>query len=88
MPNHLQAAKRNRQRIKRTERNRHIRQTMRGYVKKVRAMISEGNIEGAREALKIAVRYLDRSVTQGILHRSTASRAISRLTVAVTKIVS
>ena len=85
MANHPQAKKRNRQRIKRTVRGRHIRTTMRSAVKKLRAVVAEGDAEGSKEALQIAIKLLDKSVTQGILHRKTASRTISRLTVAVNK---
>ena len=86
MANHPQAKKRNRQRIKRTARGRHIRTTMRTAVKKLRALVAEGNAEASKDALKVAVHLLDKSVTQGILHRKTASRTISRLTVAVNKL--
>jgi small subunit ribosomal protein S20 len=83
--NHPQAKKRNRQRIKRTVRGRHIRTTMRTAVKQLRTLIGEGNNEASKDALKVAIKLLDKSVTQGILHRKTASRTISRLTVAVNK---
>jgi len=84
--NHPQAKKRNRQIMKRTARNRHIRATLRGTVKRVRVSIQSGNKSEAEGALKIAVRNLDRAVTKGVMHRRTASRAISRLTVAVNKV--
>ena len=80
MANHPQAKKRNRQRIKRTARGRHIRTTMRTAVKKLRAVVAEGDAEASKEALQVAIKLLDKSVTQGILHRKTASRTISRLT--------
>lgn len=88
MANHKQAAKRARQTIKRTLRNKHIRSTMRSYVKRVRTLVSEGNAGEAGEMLKHAVHHLDRSVTKGILHRRTASRLISRLTLSVNKLSS
>jgi small subunit ribosomal protein S20 len=59
---------------------------MRSCVKRVRECIESQNEPEAKEALKNAVRQLDRSVTKGILHRRTASRMISRLTVAVNRI--
>jgi small subunit ribosomal protein S20 len=83
--NHPQAKKRNRQRIKRTVRGRRIRTTMRTAVKQLRALIAEDNTEASKDALKAAIKLLDKSVTQGILRRKTASRTISRLTVAVNK---
>jgi small subunit ribosomal protein S20 len=84
--NHPQAKKRNRQRIKRTIRNRHIRTTLRTSVKKVRTLIGEGDAAGAKEALGKAIRYLDTAVTKGVMHKCTSSRTISRLTVAVNKL--
>jgi small subunit ribosomal protein S20 len=86
LANHIQAKKRTRQTIKKTVRNRHIRTTMRTCIKRVREKIVQGNGDEAKEALKTAVKQLDKSVTKGILHRRTASRMISRLTVAVNKI--
>jgi small subunit ribosomal protein S20 len=84
--NHPQAKKRNRQRIKRTARNRHFRTTMRTLVKRVRAAVAAGEGDKAGEVLKLAVKHLDRSVTKGILKRKTASRTISRLTLAVNRV--
>jgi small subunit ribosomal protein S20 len=84
--NHPQAKKRNRQRIQRTARSRHVRTTTRTCVKKVRALIEAGDEAGARQALSAAVKQLDRSVTKGVLDRRTASRSVSRLTLAVNKL--
>ena len=86
MANHPQAKKRTRQRIKRTARNRHFRSTMRSAIKKVRTLVSTGDKESSQKELQVAVKLLDKAVTKGILHRRTASRTISRLTVAVNKI--
>jgi len=84
--NHPQAKKRNRQRIRRTVRNRHVRSTTRTCVKRVRALIAAGDVDGARQALVAAVRQLDRSVTKGVLPRRSASRSVSRLTLAVNEL--
>ncbi len=86
MSNHLQAKKRNRQTIKRALRNRHIRTTMRSHIKRVRTFIEQGSATEAQDALTVAVKQLDRAVTKGVVHRRTASRTISRLTIAVSKI--
>jgi small subunit ribosomal protein S20 len=63
-----------------------MRTTMRTAVKQLRALVAEGNAEASKDALTVAVKLLDKSVTKGILHRKTASRTISRLTVAVNSI--
>ncbi|MCP4678391.1 MAG: 30S ribosomal protein S20 [Deltaproteobacteria bacterium] len=86
MANHLQAKKRNRQAIKRTVRNRHFRTSMRTHIKRVRTLVDSGEAGEAKEALGTAIKQIDKAVTKGIVHRRTASRTISRLTIAVNKL--
>ncbi len=86
MANHKSAIKRHRQSEQRRIRNTSIKTTIKSAVKKVRSSMSEGKAEEAKAGLKTAVRLLDRSVTQGTLHRNTAARKISRLTVQVNSI--
>lgn len=83
MANHESSKKRVRQTIKRNERNRHIRATVRGTVKAVRDAIEAGDAAKAKEALAVAVRRLDMAVSKGIYHRNTGSRYISRLSAQV-----
>ncbi len=83
MANHPSADKRNRQRQKRTARNRSIKTAVRGIVKKVRAAVTTGDAAAAETALKSATAALDAAVSKGALPRKTASRSISRLTLAV-----
>jgi small subunit ribosomal protein S20 len=84
--NHPQAKKRARQRIKITARNRHVRSTVRTFLKSVANAVAAGEKDKAVAALGAAVRQLDKAVTKGVLPRKTASRKISRLTVAVNKL--
>ncbi len=86
MANHKQSKKRTRQNVKRVARNRPIRTKLRSGIKKVRAEISAGKTDDAKAALVTAVKQLDKSVTKGIMHKKTASRLISRLTIAVNKL--
>ncbi len=79
MANHASAKKRIRQTIKRTARNRHIRTTVRTYVKRCREAIESGNKAEAKEALKPAIKHIDMAVSKGVYHRKTGSRYISRL---------
>ena len=79
MANHDSSKKRIRQTIKRTERNRHVRSTVRGSVKKVREAISTGDKTTALAALATAARRIDMAVSKGVYHRRTGSRHISRL---------
>lgn len=86
MANHASAEKRNRQRIKRTLRNRGIKTEFRSLVKSVREAVKSGDKTVAQTALLTATSALDAAVTKGVLHRTTASRKISRLASAVHKI--
>lgn len=86
MANHASAEKRNRQNIKRTERNKHVRTTVRSSVKRVRAAVEAGDKGAAVQALLRATEILDRAVTKGVYHRNTASRYVSRLSVSVAKL--
>jgi small subunit ribosomal protein S20 len=79
------AEKRNRQRIKRHDRNQYHLSTMRTYVKKVRAALDAKDAGKAGEALKAAVRIIDKAAQKGVIPKTTAARKISRLTVAVRK---
>lgn len=80
MANHKSAAKRNRQNIVRNARNNHIRTTMRTLVKNVREAVAAGDADAAQAALVKAIPYIDKTATKGVVHKSTASRKISRLT--------
>ena len=83
MANHPSAEKRNRQRIKRTLRNRSVKTRCRSLVKGVREAVAKSDTKNAATALEQAISALDSAVTKGVLHRSTASRSVSRLTAAV-----
>ena len=66
MANHASAKKRIRQTAVRTARNRHIRSTVRTFIKRVRQSIQQGDQEQARNALHDAVRRIDASVSKGV----------------------
>jgi small subunit ribosomal protein S20 len=83
LANHVSAAKRARQTLKITERNRHVRATTRTFVKKVRAAIAEGDKTKAQEELKGCVKRIDQAVSKGLWHRKAGSRYISRLSAQV-----
>jgi small subunit ribosomal protein S20 len=78
MANHPSAEKRNRQRIKRTRRNRSIKGATRTIVGKARAAVGSGEKTAAALVLA-AVRALDRAASKGVIHRKKASRTKSRL---------
>ena len=83
MANIKSAEKANRQRVKRTARNVSQTTAMRSAIKKLRAaMGSKGNKDLA-PLLKSAVRAIDKAASKGVIKKGTASRSVSRLTVAV-----
>jgi small subunit ribosomal protein S20 len=84
--NHPSAEKRNRQRIRRTNRNRALKSTVRTLVKHVRTAITAKDKKAAAAALLDAVRALDSAATKGVYHRKAASRTVSRLSAAVHKL--
>lgn len=79
MANHPSAQKRARQNLKRRERNRHVKTTVRSFVKKVRDAVVTGDTKGAKDALLVATKRIDQAVVKGVFHRRTGSRYISRL---------
>ena len=86
MANHPSAEKRNRQRVKRTLRNRAAKSSVRTIVKKVRAAIAAKDKAAATTALKTAVQALDKAASKGVLHDKSASRTVSRLSAQVHKL--
>src|SRR5262249_30739498 len=72
------AEKRNRQRLRRRQRNLLQLTKVRTYVKKVRAALASG--AKAEDVLKEAARVIDKAAQKGVLKRKTAARKISRLT--------
>lgn len=83
MANHPSAEKRNRQRVKRTLRNRAVKSSVRTHVKNVRAAIAAKDSKTAQSALLAATVALDKAATKGAVPRKTASRTVSRLASAV-----
>ncbi len=79
MANHPSAEKRNRQRIKRTLRNRAIKSAVRSHMKSVREAIAAKDPKAAQEALAQATVVIDRAASKGALPKKSASRKVSRL---------
>ncbi len=83
MANIKSSQKANRQRVTRTVRNVARKTAMRTAVKKVRAALDQKNSKAAKAALPVAIRAIDMAASKGVIKRGTASRSVSRLTVAV-----
>lgn len=64
----------------RTVVNRSRRSRMRTFVRKVEEAIAAGDHAAATEALKAAEPVIVRAAQNGIIHKNTASRKVSRLT--------
>jgi small subunit ribosomal protein S20 len=86
MANHPSAEKRNRQRIKRTLRNRTVTSTVRSLVKRVRAALEAKDKDAAKKALALAISALGKASSKGVYHEKAASRTVSRLSAQVHKL--
>ncbi|KAF1084103.1 30S ribosomal protein S20 [Sporotomaculum syntrophicum] len=80
MPNIKSAAKRVLITKKRTERNRHIKSTVRTAIRRFHEAMASENKEDAQMKLRRALVIIDKAATKGVLHRNTAARQKSRLT--------
>jgi|YelNatPaOPRAMG01_1025707.scaffolds.fasta_scaffold98146_2 small subunit ribosomal protein S20 len=73
------ALKRIRVAQRRRRRNQMIRSRVKTLIKKARALIASGDLEGARLAVGDAISALDKAAERGVLHRNNAARRKSRL---------
>jgi small subunit ribosomal protein S20 len=79
LANHKSALKRVRSSERKRQHNRVFRSRARTEIKKTRTLIENGDLEGAREAAREAIRTLDKAAVKGILHKNNAARRKSRL---------
>lgn len=68
------------------ERNKAIKSRVKTAVKGVDAAIAAGDKDAASKALTTAISEINRAASKGVFHKKTASRKISRITIAVNKI--
>ncbi len=68
---------------KRTDRNRMFKASARTYIKKVRRLIEEGNIEEAEIVAKSAYSTLDKAARKNIIHPGNAARRKGRIMAAL-----
>ena len=85
MANHSAAIKYARQSKKRRTRNQLVISSLKTLVKKMYAALDARKTDEANSLLVQTRSRLDRAVVKGIVHRNTASRRISRLTLKVQK---
>ena len=86
MANTKSAKKATRTIARRTEVNRARRSRVRSALRSVEEAIASGDQKAAQAALKAAEPELMRGAQKGVVHRSTASRKVSRLTHQVAKL--
>lgn len=67
-------------------RNKAIRSKVKTAIKKVDAAIAANDKAAATTALTTAISEINRAASKGVYHSKTASRKISRMTIAVNKI--
>jgi small subunit ribosomal protein S20 len=79
MANTKSAKKMVRKIARRTEVNKSRRSRMRTYVRKAEEAIAGGDKKAAAEALKVAQPEIMRAVQNGVIHKNTGSRKVSRL---------
>jgi small subunit ribosomal protein S20 len=86
MANHVSAAKRARQRIKRTNQNRLLLGALRSSLKRARTALSDGNASAAQPVVAVASRAAAHAASKGVIHRNAAARLSSRLQRALNKL--
>ena len=86
MANIQSSEKANRQRITRTARNPAQKTAMRSAVKRLRAALGQKNPTEAKSLLASAIQAIDRAASKGVIKKGTASRSVSRLTLAVARL--
>jgi small subunit ribosomal protein S20 len=83
MANHLSALKRARQTEKRTATNRANSSQLRSALRELREVIAKGDKSAAEKRYRETVSALDKAIQKGVLHKNTAARYKSRLSVRV-----
>jgi len=79
MANIKSAIKRAKVSEKRRLQNASQKSALRTAVKTAESALNNGNAETAQEAIRAAMKKLDKAVTKGLIHKNAASRKKSRL---------
>ena len=79
MANIKSQIKRNRQNEKRRLRNRAVRSELGTRTKAALAEADSGDDEAASEALRLAMKRIDKAAAKGVIHKNTAARRKSHL---------
>ena len=84
MANIKSQIKRNRQAVKRTERNKAVRSELKTRTKAAVAAATDG-AENAEELARAAQKRIDMAATKGVIHKNAAARYKSRLAARISK---
>jgi small subunit ribosomal protein S20 len=79
LAHHKSALKRIKQNEKKNARNKHGRSPLRTFIKRIREAVAANDVTLAKESLQAAIPYIDSAASKGVIHRSNASRNVSRL---------
>lgn len=80
MATHKSAIKRHKQSLKRAERNKAAKSSIKTYIKRVHSAIEKKEVDTANTLLRQAIHLINKTASKGIIHKNNASRKISRLT--------
>jgi small subunit ribosomal protein S20 len=83
---HKSVIKRQKQADKKHLINKSVKSALKTITKKVEQAAAEKKTDEAKESLAKAMKVYDKASSQGIVHKKTASRKISRLSTKVNKI--
>lgn len=86
MANTKSAKKATRRNARRTEVNKDRRSRMRVFMRKVEEAIVSGDATVAKAAMRAAEPEMMRAAQNGVVHKNTASRKVSRLTQRIAKL--
>ena len=86
MPNIKSAKKRVLVSKANAERNKMYKSELKTIIKKFEAAVAGGNRDEANSAYQVAVKTIDQAVNKGILHKNTAARKKSNITLKMNKL--
>lgn len=88
MANHKSALKRARQSEIRKLRNSGLRSNTKKAIKELRTAVASESVDEAKDGLIRAISIIQKAASKGVIHKSAASRKISRLTRQVNRLES
>ncbi|MGV8145673.1 MAG: 30S ribosomal protein S20 [Alkaliphilus sp.] len=80
MANIKSAKKRIKVIAKKTALNKVVKSRLKAAIKSFELLVSSGKLEDAKQQLKLVEKKLQKAASKGVIHKSRASRKVSRLT--------